>query len=369
MPPPPGVWGVPPWTGRNLAARDEQLAEISAALAKRGMAPLCGLGGAGKTMLALEYAHRNASAYDIVYMIAGDSTWSLLSGFSALAMELRVPDQELVLDEATSSQTSGGSKTSSRQPRVVTAVKNRLGRRGRWLLIFDGVLNAQLLDHYLPSVAQGGHVLMTSTNPIWRGLATVTVRGLSRAESVGFLLRRTGEIDAEAADALAEKLGDLPLALAQAGAYIEETGRPLAEYVNLFRQRPAALLERPQSFPVTVATAWESALAEVFQNSTAADLLSLLSALPIEEVPRKLLASMYDPLVLDDAIAVLRVHSLVEVRPTGLFVHRLVKVIVHHQLRPEDQRRWKVAADRILRTTGLRPSSVDPADSTEPDRK
>ncbi|AKT39974.1 ATP/GTP-binding protein [Chondromyces crocatus] len=366
MPPPPGIWGVPPWTGRNLASRDEQLVEISAALARRGMAPLCGLGGAGKTMLAIEFAHRNASAYDIVYMIQSESQWSLLNGFAALASELRVPEQELLMDEASSSQTSSGSKTSSRQPRVVTAVKSRLGRRGRWLLIFDGVRSPQLLDHYLPSITQGGHILMTSTNPIWRGLATVAVRGLSRAESVSFLLRRTGEVDAEVADTLAERLGDLPLALAQAGAYIEETGRPLAEYVSLFRQRPAALLERPQTLPVTVATTWESSLAEVFQSPPAADLLSLLSFFPMEEIPRRVLSG-HDPLVLDDAIAVLRLHSLIEVKPASYSVHRLVKIIVQHQLRQEDRQRWREAARQLLRTSVSQPSTIDPNELTEPD--
>lgn len=371
MPAPPGVWGVPPWTGRNLAARDGLLAELRVALAKRGMAPLCGLGGAGKTMLAVEYAHRNASAYDIVYLVPGDSAWSVLSGFAALAAELRVPEQELMLDEAASSQTSSGQRTSSRQPRVVTAVKSRLGRRGRWLLIFDGVRDPQMLDAYLPSVSHGGHILMTSRNPIWRGLAAVTVRGLERAESVSFLLRRTGEIDAESADALAEELGDLPLALAQAGAYIEETGRPLAEYLSLFRQRPAALLERPQSFPVTVATTWESSLAEVFQSQAAAELISLLSFLPADEIPRRALAS-YDPLALDDAVAVLRLHALIDVRPHALSVHRLVKVVVRHQLRPEDRRRWMEAARRLVQTSSTTSLDFDddeggPGPISEPD--
>ncbi len=344
MPPPPGVWGVPAWTGRNLAARDGLLVEIGAALAKRGVAPLCGLGGSGKTMLAIEFAHRNASAYDTVYLIQADSAWSILSGFAALATEMRVPEQELSVEEGTA-----GSKTSTRVPKVVTAVKNRLARRGRWLLIFDDVREPKMLDPYLPSVAQGGQILMTSRNPIWQGIAPVTVRGFERAESVGFLLRRTGEIDAEAADALAEELGDLPLALAQAGAYIEETGRPLSEYLGLFRQRPAALLERPQSFPTTVATTWESSLADVFGNPAAAELLSVMAFLPMDEIPRRALAG-YDPLALDDAIATLRLHSLIEVRPHALVVHRLVKVVVRHQLRPEDRRKWTEAARKVVQS-------------------
>ncbi|WP_433937018.1 ATP/GTP-binding protein [Sorangium cellulosum] len=351
VPPPPGIFSVPAWSSRNLAAREDLLAEIGATLAKRGVAPLCGLGGTGKTKLAIEYAYRNAGAYDIVFMIDGQSPATMDAAFIALAAEMRLPDHEL-LDAA----------------RAVAAVRSRLGRRGRWLLLFDGVRDPIEVEPYLPSVSHGGHVIATSQNPIWRGLTTVNVRGIERAESVSFLLRRTGETDAEAADALAEELGDLPLALAQAGAYIEETGRPLSEYLALFRQRPAALLERPVSFPVTVATAWESALAAVFSHQAAAELLSLCSFLPMDAIPRRAL-SEYDPLALDDAIAVLRLHSLIEVRLQTLSVHRLVKIVVRNQLRRDDRRQWMEAARRIVQASGrFFPSTEEEREGrTEPD--
>jgi hypothetical protein len=351
VPPPPGIWSLPAWTGRNLAARDGPLAEIGVALAKRGVAPLCGLGGTGKSKLAIEYAHRNAGAYDTVFLVRGDSAASMEADFLALAAELRLPEQELT-DPA----------------RAVSAVRARLGRRGRWLIVFDDVREPSEFEAFLPSVSHGGHVLATSRNPIWRGLTTVTVRGIERPESVSFLLRRTGETDAESADALAEELGDLPLALAQAGAYIEETGRPLAEYLALFRQRPAALLERPASFPVTVATTWESSLAAVFSHQPAAELLSLCACLPMDAIPRRALAD-YDPLALDDAIANLRLHSLIEVRPHAISVHRLVKVVVRNQLRRDDRRRWSEAARKLVQAAGRVWSAGDDEreGGTEPD--
>ncbi|WP_437981137.1 hypothetical protein [Sorangium sp. So ce117] len=114
------------------------------------------------------------------------------AAFVALASEMRLPDHE---------QTDPA--------RAVAVVRSRLGRRGQWLLLFDDVRAPSEVDPYIPSVSQGGHILMTSQNPIWRGLTTITVRGIERAESVSFLLRRTGETDAEAADALAEELGEL----------------------------------------------------------------------------------------------------------------------------------------------------------------
>ncbi|WP_437538501.1 ATP/GTP-binding protein [Sorangium sp. So ce726] len=351
VPPPPGIWSVPASTSRNLAARDDLLTEIGATLARRGVAPLCGLGGTGKTKLAIEYAYRNAGAYDTVFLIDGQSQATMDASFATLAAEMRLPEHEQ-LDPA----------------RAVGAVRSKLGRRGRWLLLFDGVRDPSEVEPYIPSVSHGGHILTTSQNPIWRGLTTVSVRGIERAESVRFLLQRTGETDAESADALAEELGDLPLALAQAGAYIEETGRPLAEYLALFRQRPAALLERPVSFPVTVATAWESALAAVFSHQAAAELLSLCAFLPMDAIPRRSLGE-YDPLALDDAIAMLRLHSLIEVRPHALSVHRLVKIVVRNQLRRDDRRRWMEAARRIVQASGrISPSTEEEREGrTEPE--
>jgi hypothetical protein len=344
---------VPAWTGRNLAARDDVLAELGSALARRGVAPLCGLGGTGKSKLAIEYAHRNAGAYDTVYLVHGESPETMEADLVSLATELRLPEHD-----------------HPDVSRAIATTRSRLGRRGRWLLIFDDVREPSDVEAFLPSVAQGGHIIMTSRNPIWRGLTTVNVRGVERAESVSFLLRRTGETDAESADALAEELGDLPLALAQAGAYIEETGRPLAEYLALFRQRPAALLERPVSFPTTVATAWESSLAAVFSNQPAAELLSLCAFLPMNAIPRQALSD-YDPLALDDAIATLRLHSLIDVRPHAISVHRLVKIVVRNQLRRDDRRRWMEAARRIVRAPGNHMTIFDEERDgrTEPDSR
>jgi NB-ARC domain len=355
VPPPPQLWSVPAWTGRNLAARDALCAEVGERLAERGTVPLCGLGGTGKTLLAIEYADRNKGAYDTVFLVHGESTETMDAHFATLAAEMHLPDHD-----------------SADPARVAAAVKSRLGRRGRWLLIFDGVREPHEVDAYLPSVAHGGHVLMTSRNPIWRGLRPVTVRGLERAESISFLLSRTGETDRAAANALAEELGDLPLALAQAGAYIEETGRPLAEYLMLFRQRPAALLERPASFRVTVATTWESSLAAVFSHQAARELLSLCSCLQPDSIPRRALSD-YDPLALDDAITALRLHSLIEidVRTHALSIHRLVKVIVRNQLRRDDKRRWMEAAHRIVQAYGrfFASSEEEREGRTEPDSR
>jgi hypothetical protein len=99
---------------------------------------------------------------------------------------------------------------------------NELGRRERWLLVFDNAEHPRELAPYRPP-AGNGHVLVTSRNPAWGAMATpLLVEVLPRAEAVAFLRARTGSDD-RAAGELAQALGDLPLALEQAAAYLEQT--------------------------------------------------------------------------------------------------------------------------------------------------
>ncbi len=108
-------------------------------------------------------------------------------------------------------------------------------------------------------------MIITSRNPNWSSLAQVIpVEVFIRKESIQFLLRRTGYSDAGRAGKLAEALGDLPLALEQAGAYIEETAISFDDYLSLFSEEKAKLLARgkPASYPDSVATTWDISFQE-----------------------------------------------------------------------------------------------------------
>src|SRR5262245_34968934 len=90
---------------------------------------------------------------------------------------------------------------------------------------------------YIPQ-AGSGHVRATSGDPSWRGLARpIAAKVFERPESVALLKKRTGQMDQLAATELAEEVGDLPLALEQAGAYVEATEKSLSAYVKLLRTR------------------------------------------------------------------------------------------------------------------------------------
>ena len=179
-------------------------------------------------------------------------------------------------------------------------------------------------------------------------MSALTVELMDRNESVNFLLKRTKRTklaDEQAASSLAEALGDLPLALEQAGAYIEVTNCSIAEYSTLFDRYSHELMERAPGadYPETVATTWKVSFEQVKRRSPEAeDLLSLCAFLAPDEIPLQVLISskgsqhlpgslakaIKDPMAFNEVLASLRRYSLVKVSEDRLLsVHRLVQAV------------------------------------------
>lgn len=363
----PVVWNVPFARNRSFTGREDELDRLHSLFASNtpgaAFQALSGLGGVGKTQLALEYAYLFASSYDVVWWLRAEEPATLAADFADLAMALRLPG-----------------RNESDQRVSIEIVKQWLSRSGRWLLIFDSVREPRDVAPYL-TPAGTGHVLVTSRHAAWRGVATpLPMRGLKRDDAIAFLLSRTGSADTdptaqdEPAAQLAEALGDLPLALAQAGAYIEESGTTIAAYLDLFQRRQEELLRRgagSESAP-TVATTWDIAIRDARSRSpAAAELLNLCAFLAPDDIPRDALgegadrfppvlaATVKDPLALGDAVAALRRYSLIEVLEDGISVHRLVQAVVRERLPDDERKAWVERAASLV-------NQVFPTDLDDP---
>src|SRR4051795_6845637 len=201
----PGVWRVPPRNPR-FTGRDGMLAELRRRLrAGEGtlvVQALYGLGGVGKTQLALEYPHRFAADYDLVWWIDAEQPVLIPEQLAALAARLELPPGPTVAD-------------------TVDRLLAELRRRSRWLLVFDNAERPADIADYRPGGA--GQVLITSRSPGWGALGgRLEVDVLARAETIALLQARIPAISADLADELAAELGDLPLAAAQAAGYLEQ---------------------------------------------------------------------------------------------------------------------------------------------------
>jgi tetratricopeptide (TPR) repeat protein len=326
---------------RNVAfaGRDLLLDQLRQRLRQQGSAVLTaqalyGLGGVGKTQLALEYAHRYQADYDLIWWIMAEAPGAISAGLAELGVRLGlVQDTRQVAD----------------QEQLATAVLKELRRRERWLLVFDNVPDRQQLGPYLP---QGnGQMLVTSRHPVWGGIALpVKVDTFSRAESIAFLTYRISDHDEATAGALAEDLGDLPLALEQAAAYMEQTGMPMLEYRALFHRQREKLLKRgePTAYQGTVDTTWQLAIERIANmpsgGPAGVTLLRLCAFLAPEAIPLDLLAQhpdllpeelasvARDELALQDAVAAVYQYSLLDRDQGGLRMHRLVQTVVRAKL-------------------------------------
>jgi tetratricopeptide (TPR) repeat protein len=353
----PRIWNVPN-RNRNFTGRDQLLRDLQKKLTLRPAAltqtqAMTGLGGVGKTQIAIEYAYLSRAEYEIVWWIRAEEPATLAADFAALAIALDLP-----------------AKDASEQTAIVKAVRQWLSQTTRpWLLILDNAQGVKDVDEYLPQ-SVSGHILITSRNQSWRRVAGVlSVELMDRDEAVEFLLKRTKKSDRKAARELAKLLGDLPLALEQVGAYIEESDISIARYLELFRTQRELLEDEPEIEEPTVTTIWEISFKRVEKESPAAqDLLSLCAFLAPDEIPLEMITrkekqkqqnqhlteslakAIKNPTALLKVISALRRYSLVKVTTESflLSVHRLVQRVSRNRLSPQSRKDWARTAVVLL---------------------
>jgi hypothetical protein len=310
------------------------------------VAVLCGLGGAGKTSTAVEYAHRHLTEVTVAWHLAAGDQTGLAAEFGLFAAQLGVRGVADVRDP-------------------VRSVHSVLAAHpAGWLLIFDNVPDAGSLRAFLPPAGHG-RVLITSQNAHWPATQTLYVPVLDRQVAAAFLVSRTTDPDLGSAVELADELGGLPLALEQAAAFIQATGWTLAGYLDLFRERRSDVLKRGEAagHPTTVAATLELALSRLERHAPAAGgLLRLLACMAPDPAPLALflgmetpqglngdVAAILGPLFADrlarrDAVAALRRYSLVTpVAEDTVQVHRLVQTVTLDQARGAET----AAVDRV----------------------
>ncbi|SHM99795.1 FxSxx-COOH system tetratricopeptide repeat protein [Cryptosporangium aurantiacum] len=362
----PAIWGNVPQRNRNFTGRETLLErlrdqmsgdqDVTAVLQQA----LQGLGGVGKTQLAIEYAYRFSSSYDIVWWVSADQSVLLRSSLAALAPRL------------------GLSVAPGRVEDALAAVLDAL-RRGepykRWLLIFDNADQPEAIRDLIPNGP--GHVLVTSRNHRWKGVTeTIEVDVFSRAESLDFLRKRVPDIDETAATQLADELGDLPIALEQAAALQVESGMSVGDYLDLLHDAGSRLLgeNKPTDYPVPVAAAWSLSMAQVRKHMPLAmDLLRRCAYFGPEPIPRDLLTrgryvltspfgeALRDPLTVSRGMRELGRYALARMDNSRgtIQVHRLIQRLVRDELTPDE-------ANEMQHDVHLLLASVDPLDPDEP---
>src|SRR5258708_7820786 len=360
---PPPIWNVPHlrnpfFTGRELTLKSlyETLIGGRAKVVALSQV-IAGLGGIGKTQIALEYAYRYRDAYRAVLWVKADTRPVLIADFSAIADLLGLSEK------ATQDPTP-----------AAEAVKHWLEEKTDWLLILDNAERLSIVREFIPSIGKG-HILITTREQATAiGAQHVEIERMEPEEGALFLLRRANIIrfdspldsasamDRDTAIAISQVMDGLPLALDQAGAYIEETACGLSGYLELFneeKQQRANLLKRRGNIvtghPEPVATTWSLSFKKVERaNLASAELLRLFSFLYHDEIPEEIItkgAPEFGPILhpvaedvhkLNESLGELRKFSLIH-RDTSaktISIHRLVQAVLIDSIDEITQRQW-----------------------------
>jgi tetratricopeptide (TPR) repeat protein len=315
----PPAWRVKA-PSAQFTDRDAEIDGLHSTLRESAICAVHGLGGVGKSQLAAQYARRHRDDYDVAWWVRAEDEQTRTEDLAGLAYAVRA-----------------ASRSDADQRTAADAAKRWLEQHDRWLLILDNAPDPYDLQELIPANLTG-HVIVTSRRHAdWLavGAAALELAVWDREDAVRFLMQRTGLDDAEAAESIAEALGDLPLALEQAGGYTNRQRISLAEYLKRLGERDRDLLSSgtPADYGRSVATTWSLALDEVSAHPTARLVLAVCAFLSPEDIPRDVFythvadASTGGPAaaLLDDAIELLLSYSLIDASGASLSIHRLVQ--------------------------------------------
>ena len=359
---PPPIWNIsyrrnPFFTGREdilLRLHDAFTVDKTKTATFPQVLAISGLGGIGKTQTAIEYTYRYLDTYRFVLWARADTLETLISDYLSIAELLKLPE-----------------KDERNQNRVINALNRWLETHSDWLLILDNADDLAMTGDFIPRLGRG-HVLLTTREQVIGSVAQhIEIEKMEPGEGVLFLLRRAKMIASDApldsasyaawdnAKDIVQMMDGLPLALDQAGAYIEETSCGLSGYLQRYQTGQARLLHNRGTsavgHPETVALTWYLSFEKVQKaNPIAANLLQLCAFLHPDAIPEEIItegipelgpilqAVADDPIELDTAIRELRRFSLVKRDPEArlLVIHRLVQVALKDGMDEIVQRLW-----------------------------
>jgi tetratricopeptide (TPR) repeat protein len=345
----------PLFTGREaeLEALHRGLQE-QAKIAATQMVAVHGLGGVGKTQLAVQYAWKYLHEFDAVLWVRTDSAEALEASLAGLASVLRLPEAK-----------------EREQAVQIEAVLVWLRDHNRWLMIADNAdteAAVQAIRQRLPP-SLPGFMFVTSRLSSWPlNLRQLSVDLFSVEEATRYLLARAGEREHEgggvaAAQRLAEDLGFLPLALEQAASFIVEMRWSFAKYQEQLHEARLEILSEGREggthYPASVAKTWSMTLEQI--GPLARSLLRLAAWFAPDAMPRGIFSAdkkvlsealaeqvAVTDLAIDKALGELDRFSLIRLTSEMVSVHQLLQAVEQDSLPKEECERWLVWAARLF---------------------
>jgi tetratricopeptide (TPR) repeat protein len=306
----------------HFSGRLSKLADIDSGFQRNSVQVIAGLGGMGKTQLAMHWAHAHQDQYDIC-------RWIMSEG-GQLSSSIRQFAEDAGIDP-------NGREEAEVVRRLFEYLRNL-----RWLLVFDNVEDAAAINAYLPQADRLGpnqHILITSRSQAWHNAGVLCLIEFEPEEAIAYVNEHMQEDDQESVESLVNAMGRLPLALSQAVAFIGETGVTVSMYLELLAENPSSALreiDAAHSYPHTVFSTLMLSIVRIQQHPNALRLLRACAWLDADAIP---LSLFENPNLLNcqraevyEALRILRGYSMVEVIRSGYIkIHRLVQMVLQDE--------------------------------------
>ncbi|PQP85055.1 hypothetical protein C0Q44_11340 [Paenibacillus sp. PCH8] len=332
------IWNVPHRQHPFFVGRKYEIEEIRKTFDQqpknKKLISIYGMGGIGKSQLAVEYSYLFEDMYQAVWWVRSDETVTMIADIEEFCLRLELPIRD------------GEDQSIAKEELFIWMEKNE-----NWLLIFDNVENSEDLDNFIP-LRYRGDILITSRNPNW--VSGMKLNLLKSEDSIEFLTKSTGINDIRGARELSEELADLPLALEQASAYIRESGLTLSEYLERFKtyRNQIASKGSPLNYSSTIVTTWEVSIQKVSEEfPVASNFMKFCSFLFPELISKKIITSsiampeflknkIVSQLYFDDLLSKLRSYSLIQTEQNGFTIHRLTQLVIIEKMDTQEKNEW-----------------------------
>ena len=342
---PPGLANLPE-RAPLFVARSRELALLDTALSAPGQAvvhAVHGLGGIGKSTLAARWAAEFALGHAPVWWITADSRAAVDAGLAGLAAALR-PSLVTLLP----------------QEQLGEWALQWLASHTGWLLVLDNVSDPADVKPLLARATSGRFLITSRRAGGWQGIAEpVALDVLSIEDAVELFTRKRGDTGADSdtgRDGVAEvceELGCLPLAVAQAAAYCDQTSSTAREYLTELAAHPAhmyAATEEGGDNERTIARIWHLTLDRLSDDPLAGTILLTLAWYASDGIPRSLLNALGPSYAVRTALGRLKAHSMITLYEDTVSVHRLVQAVSRT---PDDDRHRSPEAIAHARETAM----------------
>ena len=317
---------------------------------------ICGLGGVGKTEIAVEFAFAHQDKFDAIFFIVADKGAKLDAAFSQISMtmsleEVGQPKNHVVSRELVKGWLSNPLKSVAGEDDV-----EKPQDLARWLMIFDNVEDVDILFDYWP-IGGIGSLLITSRDPLSKTVHSIGSRSVDLdpldAHEATDLLQRLTRIDGEPAEAkeICDLLGGLPLAISQMAQIIRYQYLNYSTFLERYnddsqkRELHQTNIKRRAIYGHTLASVW----AFESLNPESRSLLEVMAFFDPDCIPQRLLLKVSEnlaspeypdrPTAFYDARAKLLHGSNIKVNTDAgdLSVHRLIQDSIRFQM--SDERR------------------------------